>query len=510
MATINPNIIGINDSGFHQENPVLSNIGLFGFLDNTQTSLSFNDSTFVFTLTDTGSGWQYYRNGKLITISGNKTVTITGTPPTKNVYFIYIDSDDGALIQSTTSWTLDDTIVPVALLTFDNTLTPKYFISDERHNSDVARAIHHYLHTVVKTRLTGGCTLSNYTVKPSSPADSHNQIYIAETYINDDGLSHTLSALSSADYSVFYKSSTAWNWLTGLTVPFKYGTYIQYNNSGTMTDAGGNKFVNYYLIATNMSGDGRFIWIAGETEYSTLASALAENPLYFSFTNLPILEFVICYQLTFSTSAGYSTTGKCRIESEPKFLNFSSSSIAIPATTENGASVTLDTSNFDNNLSASDDTVQKAMETIDEMTAGSGGHVIQDDGTPMTARSNLNFTGAGVTVTDDSGNDATIVTIAGGGSSTEPISTKTADYTITTSDKNIIADCSSGAIILTLPSVASASGYRFYIKKIDDTNNQLTVAGDGSELIDGINRIIISYENTAIELISDGTNWHIN
>ena len=44
-----------------------------------------------------------------------------------------------------------------------------------------------------------------------------------------------------------------------------------------------------------------------------------------------------------------------------------------------------------------------------------GGHTIEDEGTPLTQRTNLNFVGAGVTVTDDAGNDATVVTIDGGG-----------------------------------------------------------------------------------------------
>lgn len=44
-----------------------------------------------------------------------------------------------------------------------------------------------------------------------------------------------------------------------------------------------------------------------------------------------------------------------------------------------------------------------------------GGHVIQDNGTPMTARANLNFIGA--TLTDNSGADSTDVEFAGGGSS---------------------------------------------------------------------------------------------
>ena len=47
---------------------------------------------------------------------------------------------------------------------------------------------------------------------------------------------------------------------------------------------------------------------------------------------------------------------------------------------------------------------------------GGSGHTIEDEGTPLTARSKLNFVGAGVEVTDDSGDDATVVTINGGGS----------------------------------------------------------------------------------------------
>ena len=44
------------------------------------------------------------------------------------------------------------------------------------------------------------------------------------------------------------------------------------------------------------------------------------------------------------------------------------------------------------------------------------GHVIQEEGTPLTARANLNFIGPAVLVTDDVGNAATKVTISGNGS----------------------------------------------------------------------------------------------
>ena len=46
-------------------------------------------------------------------------------------------------------------------------------------------------------------------------------------------------------------------------------------------------------------------------------------------------------------------------------------------------------------------------------TAAAAGHTIQDEGTPLTTRTNLNFVGAAVTVTDGgAGPDSTIVTIS--------------------------------------------------------------------------------------------------
>lgn len=43
------------------------------------------------------------------------------------------------------------------------------------------------------------------------------------------------------------------------------------------------------------------------------------------------------------------------------------------------------------------------------------GHIIQNDGTSAPQRTNLNFTGSGVSISDESGDDATKITITGGG-----------------------------------------------------------------------------------------------
>jgi len=79
------------------------------------------------------------------------------------------------------------------------------------------------------------------------------------------------------------------------------------------------------------------------------------------------------------------------------------------------------------------------------ITGGTGGgHTIEDEGTLLTQRTNLNFVGAGVTVTDDAGNDATVVTIPGGGMTvtipTGSINSSNTTYVSITEPKIIVTD----------------------------------------------------------------------
>ena len=104
-----------------------------GFVDNTQTTLSFDDLTYTFTLGSVGATWDYIYQGILYTITGNKTVVLPGSPPTTGKYFISIDNIIGTLDASLTNWSLTDSRIQVAVLYWNNSLTPKYWISEERH-----------------------------------------------------------------------------------------------------------------------------------------------------------------------------------------------------------------------------------------------------------------------------------------------------------------------------------------------------------------------------------------
>ncbi len=310
-------------------------VARYGFVDNTQTSIGF-DGTNTFTLTDAGAGWDYYRAGVRYHISGNKTVTLSGSPPaTAGMYFIYIDATDGALTVSTSAWTLLDTKVPVAIVAWNNAMTPKYWLMDERHTCLIDRRMHYYEHATEGTKFVGGGIPSGYAVAPTSPADVDNRFGVAETYVADEDLNHTLAALSdpsgTAVYAVWYRTAAAtWAWQMA-TMPYYYtgGGYINYDNAGTMTQGTANYFINTYLIYTNLTGDARYILVNGRAQFATLALAQAENPGTFSWSGISIAEFVIAYQFTWELKNSYGTNGKCRLAAEPKRLNIALKQTAV-------------------------------------------------------------------------------------------------------------------------------------------------------------------------------------
>ena len=89
--------------------------------------------------------------------------------------------------------------------------------------------------------------------------------------------------------------------------------------------------------------------------------------------------------------------------------------------------------------------------------------------------------------------------------------TKTTTATLTASETVVLADATTAAFTITLPTAASSTPRTiFYIKKIDATlANLVTIDGNGSETIDGMLSITLAQRGEAVFLQSDGTNWRI-
>lgn len=80
------------------------------------------------------------------------------------------------------------------------------------------------------------------------------------------------------------------------------------------------------------------------------------------------------------------------------------------------------------------------------------------------------------------------------------VATKTANYTLTSTDNIILADSSGGAFTLTLPSAASNTGKLFKIKKITTDFNSVTISGASSS---------VDTNGEEVEIYSNGSSWAI-
>ncbi len=89
------------------------------------------------------------------------------------------------------------------------------------------------------------------------------------------------------------------------------------------------------------------------------------------------------------------------------------------------------------------------------------------------------------------------------------VTSKTSNYTATTSDNVILCSASGGAFSITLYAASGNTGRVLRIKKTDASVNAVTIDGNGSETIDGDTTLAIDVQYEAITIVCDGSNWMI-
>lgn len=87
---------------------------------------------------------------------------------------------------------------------------------------------------------------------------------------------------------------------------------------------------------------------------------------------------------------------------------------------------------------------------------------------------------------------------------------KTANYTMLPTDGNVKADSTSGPITITLPSATAAVvGWPYRVKRISGGSNNVTVATQSSQTIDGASTLVLTLPWQEATVYSDGSNWLI-
>ena len=284
-----------------------------GLLNQTETTLAFVDTTGVFTLGDSGSGWSYYLNGQKYSFTGPTSITLPGGgSAAANRYYIYINNNtDASLAVSTSVWDREAGQLPVAFIDFDaSNAFSKYWMGEERHTMLIDTRMHKYLHNTRGTQFISGGTLDGPVVAGPGgigATDASNAFGVAATTIGDEDIYQTLIDLAKpADptgtpgtYNVFSRTApTVWTWISEDTPLPEAGSYIQYDNGTNLSTATDGQYVNSYLIFTNLNGKARYSIIPGQGAFGTLAGAIDENFAAFDLSGLPIAEYVAAWQFT--------------------------------------------------------------------------------------------------------------------------------------------------------------------------------------------------------------------
>lgn len=90
---------------------------------------------------------------------------------------------------------------------------------------------------------------------------------------------------------------------------------------------------------------------------------------------------------------------------------------------------------------------------------------------------------------------------------TPRVDTYSADATITSEQRIVLCNASTGAMTITLYAASGNTGRELQIKKIDSSANFVTVDGNASETIDGDETFALELEKECITIHCDGTNW---
>ncbi|MEW6097212.1 MAG: hypothetical protein AB1567_11940 [bacterium] len=86
---------------------------------------------------------------------------------------------------------------------------------------------------------------------------------------------------------------------------------------------------------------------------------------------------------------------------------------------------------------------------------------------------------------------------------------KTANYTVSGSDSIITGDATSASFTITLPTAVGITGRKYSFIRIDNSPNTITLDGNGTETINGVETKVLSAQWARCEIISDGSNWII-
>ena len=315
-----------------------------GHENKADSTISFNNTTRVFTIQPVSSSYTVWVKGKRFVKTTSSTVTL---PNTTDLYYIYFDSA-GALQYQTTYFDWDDQ-APTAYIYWNSSTSKAEFFADERHGVTLDWQTHEYLHRTRGAVIADGFGASNYNVAGDGSSDAHAKLDLANgTFFDEDlqvDITHSASPTANtweqvlqgnAEIPVFYKSGTSWVKDAATEFPLKQGTSRpQYNSysapNWSTTDIVDNKFGISWIIATNNLGE-PVIALLGQDSYNNIGEAEAATWEELNLEGFPVFEFRPLYKVVYQCADTYTNSVNARFVGVYDLRRVVSAGESIPTT----------------------------------------------------------------------------------------------------------------------------------------------------------------------------------
>lgn len=313
-----------------------------GFVDRTTCTVSFSDSTRIFSIQPVSGSYDFYVKGVKFTKSGTNSVTI---PNLDGANYIYFDASGNLTsTQSFTASLLTDYAL-VSIIYWNTITSSRVYWAEERHGLTMDGATHTYLHTVFGARFISGFALQNFSINGTGNLNADAQFTSDSGSIRDEDI--LIQALAQTQIPILYKVGTIWYKKSSDSYPVIYsGTagftgangLLAYNQlvagNWQLTEVPNNQFVLVHFFATN-DIDNRVVGIQGINTYTSISGAREGAVSEISnLSGLPFAEFVPIGSVIFQTASTYSNAPKARVRSTDtggNYVDFRGTQLYTPA-----------------------------------------------------------------------------------------------------------------------------------------------------------------------------------
>lgn len=283
-----------------------------GHEDKTQSAISFDAATRIFTIAPVGSYFEVWVKGTKHTFTTAQTVTL---PNATGEYYIYFDENG---LGAQTSYFVWDQQAPTALIYYNSNTGLAPYFADERHGTTLDWQTHEYLHRTRGAVIANGFTIGNYTVGGSVQLDIGNGTFFDEDLQIDVTHSNTPTANTwqqdlqgPAQIPMFYLSGTGWVRDNPTGYLNKQGTNRpRYNllSGGTWStaDIDNNRYGATFIVATN-NLTYPIIGIISQSAHDNKGAAEALEFSDLVLTGFPVAEFRLLYKVVFQANATNGT-----------------------------------------------------------------------------------------------------------------------------------------------------------------------------------------------------------